>query len=116
MKKFLLTLIVLFLSNIQILASENNNVLNLHTKTSYILQTTARAVNIKNTNPEIVTAESVTNIDESDSSILFTTKQEGIAYITFKQKNKELTLKLLIDDRADESQNLIKLDLIEDKQ
>ena len=110
MKKIILTLTALFFVQIQSFAVENNNILNLHTGNSYIIPTQQRAINLQNSNPRIVTVEADTDIDSSDSSLLITTYEEGIAYISFKQKNETITIKILIDNKADEDTNILKLD------
>lgn len=110
MKKIILTLTALFLIQTQSFAAENNNILNLHTGNSYIIPTQERVINLQNSNPRIITVEADTYIDNSDSSLLITTYEEGIAYISYKQKDKIITIKILIDNKADEDTNILKLD------
>ena len=113
MKKIFLLLFVLMFVSLQSVAAENVRVMNLHTGDSYIIPLKNRPLNLKNSNENIVSAEPVTNIFDADSSILLTTYKEGIAYITYKQKNETYTLKLLIDNKAIEDNDLIKLDKAE---
>lgn len=110
MKKLLLILTALILMPVQVYAIENGAVLNLKTGNSYILPLQKRPLKLQNSNPRAVCAEAVTNIEEADTSLLITTFEEGISYITFKQKNSEITLKLLIDNQAEEDKNIIKID------
>lgn len=112
MKKIILiltSLLICFLAPSASIAAENN-VYNLNTQNAYILPLSTRPMNLQNSNPGVLTAEAITNIEDSDSSLLITTLKEGIAYVSFKQKNKAVTLKLLVDDRAQEDTTLIKLD------
>ncbi|MBS4760811.1 MAG: hypothetical protein KHX03_08960 [Clostridium sp.] len=112
MKKLLLFLSLLILPQFLINAHaiESGAVLNLHTNESYILDLKQRPKDIQNSNPRIVKAESVTEIFTTDSNLIITTYEEGIAYITFKLNEKNTTIKLLIDDKADEDKGLLKLD------
>lgn len=110
MKKMILILTALILLPVQCFAAEKTNIINLNTENSYILPLSARPMNLQNSNPRAVTVEAVTNIEDADSSLLITTLEEGIAYISFKQKNKVVTLKILVDNKEHEDETLIKLD------
>ena len=113
MKKILLILTAILLFPIQSFAVEDGSVLNLQSGNSYIIPLDKRPLNLQNSNPRAAIVEPVTNIEEADTSLLITTLEEGIAYVSFKQKNKMITVKLLIDDKAEEDTTLIKLDKIE---
>lgn len=89
---------------------ENNTILNLKTGKAYVIEIDSRPMSLQNSNSRIVTAEVVTNIEETDSSIVLTTNEEGIAYINFKLENKPKTIKLLIDNNAPEDENLLIID------
>ena len=115
MKKLLLTLITLLFIPTMTLALDDNTVINLKTGNAYILELNARPLNLQNSNPKIVLVEAMTDIDSVNSSLVLTTYQEGIAYITFKLKNKQKTIKLLIDNKAEEDKNLLIIDKVEDK-
>lgn len=113
-KKLFFLTIIAFLFQTQTQALEVSNVLNIKTGNSYIFPLDVRPTGVKNSNSEIVTVDAVTNIDENDSSLLITTHKEGISYITFKAKNGERTIKLLIDNLSDEDSGLMILDLPKD--
>ena len=95
---------------VQTWAVENGDVFSVKTDTAYIIPLNYRPINLKNTNTEVLRAEAVTNIDMTDSSVLIATQKEGIAYVSFKQKNNTVTLKFLVDNKAQEDTTLIKLD------
>ena len=109
MKRFFITLTVLIIT-LPCSAIETGTVLNLETQNSYIIQLQNRPLNIENSNSKIVTVDAVTGINASDSSLLITTMEEGISYVTFKENNKEITIKLLIDNKAGADKDLLILD------
>ena len=117
MKKILLFISLLIIPQLttSAFAIESGAVLNLHTGESYVIDLDARPKDIQNSNPRIVKAESVTEISSPKSNLVITTYEEGIAYITFKINEKVITFKVLIDDKADEDENLIKLDKPEEE-
>ena len=110
MKKLFFAILAIILMPVQTLAVENGDVFSVKTDTAYIIPLNYRPINLKNTNTEVLRAEAVTNIDMTDSSVLITTQKEGIAYVSFKQKNNTVTLKFLVDNKAQEDTTLIKLD------
>ena len=110
MKKLFFAILAIILMPVQTLAVENGNVFSVKTDTAYIIPLNYRPINLKNTNTEVLRAEAVTNIDMTDSSVLIATQKEGIAYVSFKQKNNTVTLKFLVDNKAQEDTTLIKLD------
>ena len=114
MKKFLFTLIALLIS-IPSFAIESGSVLNLKTGNSYIIPLNNRPLDIENTNTQIVTVDAITSIESNDNSILITTIEEGIAYIKFKENEKTITIKLLIDDQAEQDKDLLILDKLKNK-
>ena len=117
-KKILFLLMLMFISNVFSTANavEPKQVLNLHTNESYVIDFSARPKFIKNSNTQIVKAESITDIFSQDASLLITTFREGISYISFQLNNKEVTLKLLIDNNAQEDDSILKLDRPENKE
>ena len=110
MKKLFFAILAIILMPVQTWAVENGDVFSVKTDTAYIIPLNYRPINLKNTNTEVLRAEAVTNIDMTDSSILIATQKEGIAYVSFKQKNNTVTLKFLVDNKAQEDTTLIKLD------
>lgn len=110
-KKLLLILTIVFFMPHWAQALEDNSIMNLKTGKAYVMELDSRPMSLQNSNPKIVTAEVVTNIEETDSSIVLTTHEEGIAYINFKLENKPKTIKLLIDNNAVEDTNLLIIDL-----
>ena len=110
MKKLFFAILAIILMPVQTWAVENGDVFSVKTDTAYIIPLNYRPINLKNTNTEVLRAEAVTNIDMTDSSVLITTQKEGIAYVSFKQKNNTVTLKFLVDNKAQEDTTLIKLD------
>ncbi len=110
MKKLFFAILAIILMPVQTLAVENGDVFSVKTDTAYIIPLNYRPINLKNTNTEVLRAEAVTNIDMTDSSVLIATQKEGIAYVSFKQKNNTVTLKFLVDNKAQEDTTLIKLD------
>ena len=109
MKKIFLAFIITIFA-IPVFAIENNSVLNLKTGNSYIIPLNYRPMELQNSNSRIVTAETVTGIVAEDSSFLITALEEGISYLTFKKDNEKVTVKILIDNNAEEDKNLIILD------
>ena len=85
----------------------------MHTDNNYILFLDNRPINLQNSNTRILKVDLVTNILDNSSSLLFSTIGEGIAYITFKLDNQTKTLKILIDNNAEEDKNLVKLDKVD---
>lgn len=112
MKKLLSLLIILITTQINSTAQaiESGAILNLHTKESYVVDLNARPKDLQNSNQRIVKVDVVTEIETTDSDLIITTFEEGIAYITVKLNEKNVTIKLLIDDKGDETQDYIKLD------
>ena len=110
MKKLFFAILASILMPVQTWAVENGDVFSVKTDTAYIIPLNYRPINLKNTNTEVLRAEAVTNIDMTDSSVLIATQKEGIAYVSFKQKNNTVTLKFLVDNKAQEDTTLIKLD------
>ncbi len=110
MKKLFFAILAIILMPVQTWAVENGDVFSVKTDTAYIIPLNYRPINLKNTNTEVLRAEAVTNIDMTDSSVLIATQKEGIAYVSFKQKNNTVTLKFLVDNKAQEDTTLIKLD------
>lgn len=110
MKKLFFAILAIILVPVQTWAVENGDVFSVKTDTAYIIPLNYRPINLKNTNTEVLRAEAVTNIDMTDSSVLIATQKEGIAYVSFKQKNNTVTLKFLVDNKAQEDTTLIKLD------
>ena len=94
MKRLLLIVSLFFMFQAQVFSVESVCDLNLNSNNSYILILPYRPLELKSSNNEVVRVESVTNFDEDDSSILITTFKEGISYISFMQKTKEITSKL----------------------
>lgn len=92
------------------LALENNSTINLKTGDTYIIPLKNRPLNLQNSNTRIVKVDAVSGIFEEDSSIMITTIDEGISYITFKQKDLDVTIKLLIDNQAKTDNDLLILD------
>ncbi len=113
MKKLIFIIFAFIFVPLQACAVENGDVFNVKTDSAYIIPLKSRPLNLKNTNNEVLNADSVTGIDMSDSSLLVTTLKEGIAYVSFKQKNSVITLKFLVDNKAEENTTLIKLDKAE---
>ena len=109
MKKIFLTLTALFLT-MPVVAIENNSVLNLATDNSYVIPLKTRPQNLQNSNTRIAKVDAITGITEEDSSILITTIEEGIAYITYKENETPVTIKILIDNKAEQDKELIILD------
>ena len=110
MKRLLLIVSLFFMFQAQVFSVESVCDLNLNSNNSYILILPYRPLELKSSNNEVVRVESVTNFDEDDSSILITTFKEGISYISFMQKTKEITYRFLVDDLSKEDISLIKLD------
>ena len=109
MKKLILALIIsIFATTAN--AVENNTVLNLKTDNSYIIPLKNRPQDLQNSNTKIVNVDAITGITAEDSSILITTFEEGISYITFKENDIPITIKLLIDNKAEQDKNLMILD------
>lgn len=93
-----------------VFAIEQGEVFNLKTEHSYIIPLERRPLNLQNSNENALKVESVTDIMSEVSTLLITTKEEGISYISFKQGESEITIKILVDNMAEEYSKLLILD------
>lgn len=91
-------------------AIEQGQVFNLKTENSYIIPLKKRPLNLQNSNEEAIKVEAVTDVLSEESTLLVTTKEEGISYISFKQGENEITIKILVDNMAEEYTDLLILD------
>lgn len=110
MKKLILILATLILSQAPNYAFENGTVLNLHSEKTYVIDIDSRPSDIQVSNKRISTVNSTTELYSDVSQLLITTSEEGISYITYKVKDVTKTIKLLIDNNADEDSDIWTLD------
>ena len=109
-KRIFYTFFVFLFSITWAQAIEQGQVFNLKTENSYIVPLKERPLNLQNSNEMAVKIDAVTDIMGEESSLLITTKEEGISYVSFKQGDSEITIKILIDNRAEEYTDLLILD------
>ncbi len=110
LKKIFYIVCILLMSASFTCAIEQGQVFNLKTENSYIIPLEKRPLNLQNSNETAVKVEAVTDIISDASTLLVTTKEEGISYISFKQGDSEITIKFLIDNMAEEYTDLLILD------
>lgn len=111
MKKLILLTIILILSQLFLFAyAEENDVLNLHSNNSYILELNTRPFDVQITNPRIIKTEITTDLYTNNSQLILTTIQEGISYVSYKTNNIIRTIKILVDNQAPITQTVIEID------
>lgn len=113
MKKLILILATIIFAQAPNYAFENGTVLNLHSEKTYVIDIEGRPNDIQVSNKRISTVNSTTELYSDESQLLITTSEEGISYVTYKIKNVTKTIKLLIDNKADEDPNLWVLDEVD---
>lgn len=109
-KKIIYTFFVFLISTTYSCAVEQGEVFNLKTENSYIIALEKRPLKLQNSNESVVKVEAITDIMSERSTLLITTKEEGISYVTFKQGDSEVTIKFLVDNKAEEYSDLLILD------
>ena len=115
MKKFTVLLVTIILTQVFSMAlSQDVKVYNMHTDKAYIIDLDVRPMDLQITNSNILKATTVTDIFSNNSQLIIETFKEGISYISYKFKDKSYTVKVLIDNNAEQDESLMELDKIKE--